>query len=474
MASAFINPSSLSFASSSFSPASPAPSSSYTHDDDEHDDIDPTHASGPARKRARTSASSSSKDSAAPAPSISEQRKEARAHRNRIAAQNSRDRRKAQFGYLERRVAELEEENRRLRAGMGIVPVAAPAAAATPAKPVFAAPSSVPISLSTVEDHLRAQREHEREKENEELKERIKTLERGWDAVVKALAAQGVAAGLLGPAQSQQPQPSSTPVVAAPPPSQPSQPFTAFPSPAPSHSSLDHELSATSPIPDFSPSIPSQSQSSSPSQTQTQQLQASNAPTHSDSTRHLARVATTGGPLLARSVSLQRVVSVEAAAEDSDNDKAMEALFREILASPRASHAAVPVKGAAAQVSVSAIVGAGAEAASGGAGEAEEKKDGEAEAEAGGDSSSADESAVVEWANEIEMQRMLDNMIMGIQGDESGVMLDLDLDMDMSMGMGMGMNVDLGLDMDLGMAFDGGVGVEYARAGWDVGGAGVF
>jgi len=49
-----------------------------------------------------------------------EERKEARAHRNRIAAQNSRDKRKAQFGALEKRVAELEEENRRLRAGMSI------------------------------------------------------------------------------------------------------------------------------------------------------------------------------------------------------------------------------------------------------------------------------------------------------------------------------------------------------------------
>ncbi|KAJ7888196.1 hypothetical protein B0H13DRAFT_2342050 [Mycena leptocephala] len=37
-----------------------------------------------------------------------------RADRNRIAAQNSRDRRKAQFSYLERRLSELEEENRQL------------------------------------------------------------------------------------------------------------------------------------------------------------------------------------------------------------------------------------------------------------------------------------------------------------------------------------------------------------------------
>ena len=43
------------------------------------------------------------------------------AHRNRIAAQNSHEKRKARFSYQERRVAELEEENRKLRAG-GLVP----------------------------------------------------------------------------------------------------------------------------------------------------------------------------------------------------------------------------------------------------------------------------------------------------------------------------------------------------------------
>ena len=63
--------------------------------------MDPSHASSssePPRKRSRSEVTA-------------EERKEARAHRNRIAAQNSRDRRKAQFSYLERRVAELEEEH---------------------------------------------------------------------------------------------------------------------------------------------------------------------------------------------------------------------------------------------------------------------------------------------------------------------------------------------------------------------------
>ena len=69
-----------------------------------------SHESGPSRKRPHTNTSATT----------SEERK-ARAHRNRIAAQNSRDKRKARFSYLERRVADFDEENRRLRAG-GLVP----------------------------------------------------------------------------------------------------------------------------------------------------------------------------------------------------------------------------------------------------------------------------------------------------------------------------------------------------------------
>jgi hypothetical protein len=47
-----------------------------------------------------------------------EERREARAHRNRIAAQSSRDRKKVQFSELSTRVAELEAENRVLRLGV--------------------------------------------------------------------------------------------------------------------------------------------------------------------------------------------------------------------------------------------------------------------------------------------------------------------------------------------------------------------
>ncbi|KAG5642756.1 hypothetical protein DXG03_002240 [Asterophora parasitica] len=137
----FIDPASLTDPESTFmSSPSPSPSCDSTQ-------------SNP-RKRPRTDASS-------------EDRKEARAHRNRIAAQNSRDRRKAQFAYLERRVAELEDENRALRAARGVPP-----------------PLPVSVPTPTAED------QHKRE--NEELRDRIKTLERGWDAVIKALAAQGL------------------------------------------------------------------------------------------------------------------------------------------------------------------------------------------------------------------------------------------------------------------------------------------
>ena len=190
---------------------------------------------GPSRKRLRTEASP-------------EDRKEARAHRNRIAAQNSRDKRKAQFSFLERRVAELEEENRQLRAGLAV-------------------PLPLPVEDRTARD-----------RENEELRDRIRTLEKGWDAVVKALAAQGLPTGLPTPQSSSPSSVSDTPPsptqsttafpVLVPPPS------TAFPvSPSPSHSSL----SSSSIFDEF----------------------------EFESTRHLARVATTEVP---SSVSLQRVV----------------------------------------------------------------------------------------------------------------------------------------------------------------------
>lgn len=132
----------------------------------------------PPRKRARTEMTT-------------EERKEARAHRNRIAAQNSRDKRKAQFSTLERRVAELEEENRQLRAGMGIV------------------------GLQRADDDRHREeleREKSRERENAELKERIRSLEKGWEAVMKVLTTQGLPTGIVPPTPTSQspPSPSSS------------------------------------------------------------------------------------------------------------------------------------------------------------------------------------------------------------------------------------------------------------------------
>ncbi|KAF8844699.1 hypothetical protein BDN67DRAFT_672453 [Paxillus ammoniavirescens] len=157
----FVDPSSLSLPSSSLKrAASPCSSTAGSSGG--------RASAEPPRKRPRSAVTP-------------EERKEARAHRNRIAAQNSRDRRKAQYHYLEHRVAELEEENRRLRAGI----------------PTSQSPSASIISepeVATIEREQEQQRkrtEEQRERENEELRERIRTLEKGYEAVVRALAAQG-------------------------------------------------------------------------------------------------------------------------------------------------------------------------------------------------------------------------------------------------------------------------------------------
>ncbi|KAJ7430476.1 hypothetical protein B0H11DRAFT_2135729 [Mycena galericulata] len=136
------------------------------HDRKEHQNLLPPCASTPDPTLQEQNITTSPLEPKRPhTTSSSVERKEARAHRNRIAAQNSRDRRKAQFSYLERRVSELEEENRRLRAGL------------------FAAPAQ--------QDPRKAEEpecEQAKSRENEELRERIKTLEKGWDVVTKALA----------------------------------------------------------------------------------------------------------------------------------------------------------------------------------------------------------------------------------------------------------------------------------------------
>jgi hypothetical protein len=260
----FVNPANLSFTSTS-----------------EMSSPEPESQPGPSRKRPRTEQSS-------------EERKEARAHRNRIAAQNSRDRRKAQFTYLEQRVAELEEENRQLRAGMGIPP-AAPAPA-----PVFASP---PAKSSSDEA---------RERENEELKERIRTLEKGWDAVVKALAAQGLPTG-VAPSSHTDSVSSSSPSV-----STPSTVTTSSPSPSTTFSSST------------SASLPSIVTLSS-----TQPSESSEA-----NSRHLAA----GVPLFdPYRDSIPATSSLEAISGSQDaspvDDATMESLFHEIISESESSPA---------------------------------------------------------------------------------------------------------------------------------------
>ncbi|KAF9441365.1 hypothetical protein P691DRAFT_812927 [Macrolepiota fuliginosa MF-IS2] len=225
---------------------------------------------GPPRKRSRSEMSS-------------EERKEARAHRNRIAAQNSRDRRKAQFSYFERRVTELEDENRQLRISIGLLSQGQPT-------------SRVPAPISVLSQ---SQEDLARDRENAELKERIRTLERGWDAVVKALAAQGLPTGL----SPSSPTPTQPPAKSLP------TPTAAFPSPAPSHDSLDFDIeipaasSTTTTIttPVF---VPTSSTSRTPSPVTVSEDQSSSSAQQA-TTRHLARVASTGFNTPA---ALQRVV----------------------------------------------------------------------------------------------------------------------------------------------------------------------
>lgn len=203
---------------------SPAESSSRPYSRDESEE--------PPRKRARSEVSS-------------DQRREARAHRNRIAAQNSRDKRKAHFSYLEQRVGELEDENHKLRAGMGLTQ----------------------HGQSEKQKVADLARESAKDRENQELKERIKTLESGWSAVVQALQASGLPLNLATP-----PPAGSTPSSAS------QQPST---------------------FPVFFPISPALSQTS---------LSSSNLLDEFEATRHLARVATIDDAQLIP-MSQQRVAS---------------------------------------------------------------------------------------------------------------------------------------------------------------------
>ncbi|KAG2043377.1 hypothetical protein BDR03DRAFT_930905 [Suillus americanus] len=296
----FVDPSNLSLPSSSSLKRPASPSSSRADSPD-------LSRQEPPRKRPRSAVTP-------------EERKEARAHRNRIAAQNSRDRRKAQYSYLEQRVAELEEENRRLRAGVPMTIPASPSASSN-SEPEVA-------TIEQEQERKRKRAEEQRERENLELRERIRTLEMGYEAVLRTLATQGANPSALHETSGSTPILSST---WAPSPASPKSPSTAdsasptpsspkltslatlsYPlSPAPTHSTLtdspmlflgdsfDFPLSPAFSLSDLTPS-------DSPAPVDSPQ-EALDLPSIGHApTRHLARVATT---TVHAAVSLQRVGS---------------------------------------------------------------------------------------------------------------------------------------------------------------------
>ncbi|KAI6033016.1 hypothetical protein F5J12DRAFT_946264, partial [Pisolithus orientalis] len=244
----------------------------------------PCRPSEPPRKRPRSTLTP-------------EERKEARAHRNRIAAQNSRDRRKAHYTYLERRVAELEEENRRLRAGL---PATSPA------------PSDPDVEYERELSRRRA--EEQRERENQELRERIRSLERGYEAVVRALAAQGKPLPstdvLDSSASSANPVTDSSPVHSTSPPETSSllSLHASLPlSPAPTHSTIaDSPITFESDSLDLPFSLAFSPNPSSPSFLGSPKSPLNLSLSIEAPTRHLARVATTAN---VPAVALQRVGS---------------------------------------------------------------------------------------------------------------------------------------------------------------------
>ena len=220
-----------------------------------------------------------SEDGAAPrkrsrSDMTTEERKEARAHRNRIAAQNSRDKRKAQFSALEARIGQLEAENRVLRAGIV---------------------HSHPIALDSPEQRAA---DAAREAETLALRERVRTLETAWETILRTLQTQGAMAGLptLPPSL-----PLPLPVRTTTPP--PSSTSSVLSSPSPSHTMTFPVMVPPNPI--FSlddaifPISPSPSIASLPSNTSSPNVLDL---TH-DSTCHSARVVSTASSV----VPLQRV-----------------------------------------------------------------------------------------------------------------------------------------------------------------------
>ncbi|KAI9437461.1 hypothetical protein H4582DRAFT_2129342 [Lactarius indigo] len=230
-----------------------------------------------------------------------DERKEARAHRNRIAAQNSRDKRKAQFSALEARIGELEAENRALRAGIA---------------------HSHPVAIDNAQQRAV---DAAREAETRALRERVRTLETAWEAIIRTLQTQGTMAGL--PTLPPPPPPVRT---STPPPSSSSSVLSS-PSPSPSHSMTTFPVMVP-PNPIFSlddaifPISPSPSNASLPSNTSIH-LPLSTGGEHP----LIGGAPAAGGPMQA----VEDIQTPLGTGEDETVDEAaMDELFREILAAP--------------------------------------------------------------------------------------------------------------------------------------------
>ena len=162
-----------------------------------------------------------------------------------------------------------------------------------------------------------------------------------------------------------------------------------------------------------------------------------------------------------------------------DDDKAMEDLFREILASPKATNAPLL---SAADSSATEMMNIGFESGMSGGGVNEEVEGAKGEEQKGKEEgktlvsivteTGADDTTsttAVDWANEIEMQSILDTMIMLSSSGGEDSQLDMGLGMEFetpanSLGFELGIE-NLGFDMDLASI----VGSGLAGQSWDTG-----
>ena len=158
-----------------------------------------------------------------------------------------------------------------------------------------------------------------------------------------------------------------------------------------------------------------------------------------------------------------------------DDDKAMEDLFREILASPKPTNApllSVADSSATEMMSIgSGVSGGGVDEEVQGAKGEEQKEEGKIldsiVIETGADDTTS--TSAVDWANEIEMQSILDTMIMMSSSGGEDSQLDLGLGMEFetpasSLGFELGIE-NLGFDMDFAAIG----GSSLAGQSWDTG-----